>query len=293
MSSDNSTSARRRVLKYGLVGLVASGVLLYGGVLWYFNASEDRLLFSGADRGMAEALPDAAAVLEWDSVTTRAEDGSPVLLLVSPLPDSAAPWVLYFHGAGNTVGAPGNVEHYRILHDVGFSVLAVEYRGYGASRGPTPTEAGLYADAEAGWTFLTEQMGVDPSRIVLFSTSFGSGMATMLATRKEAAGLITKAAYTSAPAAARHRYPWLPAGLLMNNRFDNLGRAPEIDEPWLLLHGEADQVIPIAHARALAAAADGGGRLVVLSGGHNSAMDAGYRDELIPYLRNFKSSLGL
>lgn len=253
----------------------------------YFNANEDRLLFSGTRVGMTESLPDSSAVVPWDSLRVRADDGTPVFLLKVESPDSGASWILYFHCAGNTVGGAGNLEHYDILRDLGFNVLAVEYRGYGMSRDLTPSEQGLYLDAEAGWRYLTEDRDVGPNHIVLFSTSFGAGMATHIAAKNDAAGLVTKGAYTSAPAAARHLYRWLPAGLLMKNRFDNLGRAAAIDEPWLLFHAQADEVIPIGHAQALLNEAPRA-KLVVLDGGHNNALDPGYRHQLTAALEDFK-----
>jgi fermentation-respiration switch protein FrsA (DUF1100 family) len=177
--------------------------------------------------------------------------------------------MLYFHGNGTVVGSRGNVARYGLLRDVGFNVLAVEYRGYGASAAHAPpSEAGLYADARAAWAYLTQTLGVPPSRVVLYGWSLGSGPAVYLATEHAAGGVITEGAYTQLSDVGQAVYPWLPVALVMRNRFDNLGRAPELNEPWLLLHGRHDTLIPLSHSEALAAAAPRA-RLLPLNAGHN------------------------
>ena len=37
-----------------------------------------------------------------------------------------------------------------MLHDFGFSVLAIDYRGFGKSSGELPSEATVYEDAQIG-----------------------------------------------------------------------------------------------------------------------------------------------
>jgi pimeloyl-ACP methyl ester carboxylesterase len=61
--------------------------------------------------------------------------------------------------------------------------------------------------------------------------------------------------FTSLPDVAAGHYPWLPAKLLLRDRYDNLTKLAQINTPLLVLHGTADTLIPASHARALAAAA--------------------------------------
>ena len=114
------------------------------------------------------------------------------------LRDSTDPWILVFHGNAGNIGDGGRPEHYARLRALGLNVLTFDYRGYGESDG-TPTEAGLYRDADAALGFLRDSLHVPPGRTWLFGHSLGSAVAVDLATRVRAAGLILDGAFTSAP----------------------------------------------------------------------------------------------
>jgi fermentation-respiration switch protein FrsA (DUF1100 family) len=111
-----------------------------------------------------------------------------------------------------------------------------------------------------------------------------------LATEMAPAGLITEGAFTSIPAAVRAHYPWLPAELVMQNRFDNLEKAKSLGLPWLLFHGRLDRKVPLRHAEALAGTTAGRRRLVVLDCGHEDAVKV-RRDEMERALREFVREL--
>ena len=102
--------------------------------------------------------------------------------------DTAAPTFLYLHGNDLNIG--GNVEHVAGLDDrLGFSVLAVDYRGYGRSGGAFPSETQLYEDAEAAWDYLVHDRRVDPKQTFIYGHSLGGAVAIELALRRpEAAG---------------------------------------------------------------------------------------------------------
>lgn len=109
-----------------------------------------------------------------------------------------AAWALYFHGRTMPVGDPANVGRFGLLRDAGFNVLAVEYRGYGASLAAGPaSEEGIYADARAAWRYLTTSMGVAPERILLYGWSFGSAPATKLASEVPAGALVRHRNYAA------------------------------------------------------------------------------------------------
>jgi pimeloyl-ACP methyl ester carboxylesterase len=100
---------------------------------------------------------------------------------------------LYLHGnAGNLT--------YRFLPireiiAAGSSVLMLDYRGYGRSAG-SPSEHGLYADADAAYLYLLNN-GYRAKHIVLQGESLGTAVAVNLASRKECAGVVLEAAFTS------------------------------------------------------------------------------------------------
>lgn len=283
--------ASRRARWIGYVGAALGGLALVAAVavLLYFDRNEDRLFYVGRDVA-GDVLPNASMNIPWDTVVAPASDGGSALLLQSLADVDTDTWAIVFHGAENTLGSAGSVEHYRLLRDAGFNVLAVEMRGYGLLAAVAPSESGIYADATAAWRYLTHDRGVDPARIVLYGSSLGAAAATLLASEQNAAGLITNGAFTTAPDLVRVHYRWLPAHQIMHNRFDNLGRAPEVEERWLIFHGQADSVVPLEHGRDLLAAAPEA-ELVVFEGGHDSAFESDYRTRLVPVLRDLRQRL--
>jgi uncharacterized protein len=237
-------------------------------------AREPALVYvSALGRRPGTAVPAVDARMPWDTIRIRGASGVPVFLLQSRL-DAAGhhPWVLYFHGNAGLVGSRGNVLRYRLLREAGFNVLAVEYRGYGASiETGAPTEQGLYDDAIAAWDFLTGTLGVAPEHVVIYGWSLGSGPATYLAAQHKAAALVTEGAFTSLPDVGADRYPWVPVRLLMRNRFDNLSRAARLASPWTVFHGRKDTDVPFSQGRALVAAARWA-RFVPLAANHGEGI---------------------
>lgn len=248
--------------RLGLLIATACGALLlgYAGAIGFLAIRETALVFPSAGEGQStRVVPPPDAALAWDTLRVRDVTGAPVLLLESRLDEwSARPWVIYFHGNSGSLGSRGNVRRYALLREAGFNVLAVEYRGYGASAsaaGPGPSEDGVYLDANAAWSHLTGKLGVPADRVAVYGWSLGSGPATFLATEHRPAALITEGAFTSLPDIGAAMYPWVPVRLIMRNRFDNLHRATALSVPWLLFHGKRDLKVPFSHAEALAAAA--------------------------------------
>jgi fermentation-respiration switch protein FrsA (DUF1100 family) len=224
-------------------------------------------------------------------VPLTTEDGVNTLLLESRQTRSPeAPWVIYFYGQAGQLADEKSLAMYELFRSVGLNVLAVEYRGYGASEKTEPTEAGVYIDARAVWRYLAQALEVPANRVVLYGYSLGGGVAIQLATEVNAAGLITEGTFTSIAAAVRAHYPWLPAGLVMRNRFENLEKAKSLTLPWLLLHGRRDSMVPFAHSQALSGTTAGLRRLVPLECGHGDAVKV-QRDQLERALREFIDGL--
>jgi uncharacterized protein len=125
----------------------------------------------------------------------------------------------------------------------------LEYRGYGGNPG-TPTEDGLSADGAAAVDFLGRE-GILPNRLVLYGESLGSGVAVTLAAQRDIAGLILEAPFTNVAEVAQHHYSFVPASVLVADRFDSLAKIGGVKAPILVLHGERDRVVPIRFGRAL------------------------------------------
>jgi hypothetical protein len=185
--------------------------------------------------------------------------------------------LLYLHGGALNVGA--NVNALRRLHDLGFAVFIVSYRGYGLSDGKFPSERLLYADAEASWNYLVNQKKIEPHRIYIYGHSIGGAVAIDLAVRHpNAAGLIVESTFTSIIDVARlnPKYRLFPLDLIVHQRFESLSKVPYLRLPVLFLHGTNDQLIPDKMSRLLYKHTPHPKRLkLITGGGHNDSATVG------------------
>jgi fermentation-respiration switch protein FrsA (DUF1100 family) len=197
--------------------------------------------------------------------TFTARDGATVHALQFDGPPGA-PVVVCFHNNRST--AEDQAELARGLRALGLSVLVVEYRGYGASRGDGETsEQGLYLDAEAALDGLVAQ-GIARDRVALWGTSLGTGVAAEMARRGRGAALVLVTPYTSIPDLVTDVVPLVPARALLQDHFDTLSKAREIRIPTLVVHGDADEVVPFWMGAQIARAIAGARLLRVPQGRH-------------------------
>jgi hypothetical protein len=176
--------------------------------------------------------------------------------------------MLYLHGNGDNIGI--NLPHAVLLRSLGVSVLLFDYRGYGRSTGPFPSEARVYEDAEVAWKYLVTKLDYSAHQIVIYGHSLGGAIAIELASRHpEAAGVIVESSLTSAAAMAR-RMPvfWLfPLSFLLRHRFDSLAKVGALRVPILFLHGTRDWSVPASMTKSLFAAASNPKTMVMVDGG--------------------------
>jgi fermentation-respiration switch protein FrsA (DUF1100 family) len=184
-------------------------------------------------------------------VTLTTADGLSLLSWYLPA-GPGRPVILYLHGNGGHIGY--RADRVQRFAREGFGILLLEYRGYGGNPG-SPSEPGLVADGEAALRFI-ESEGILPGRIVLYGESLGTGVAVQIAARHRVAAVILESPYTSIAAAAQYHYAYVPAALLVRDRFDSLSCIREVKAPVLVMHGEADRVIPARFGKTLLAAAN-------------------------------------
>lgn len=158
----------------------------------------------------------------------------------------ARPVLLWCHGnAGNVVH---RLENLAFLYRLGLSVFLFDYRGYGRSAG-SPSEAGLYRDAQAAYDYVTRIRKIAPQRLILFGRSLGAAVAAELAVSSPAAGLILETPFPSIEAMAKAHYLGLPAHWLLEARYDLLEKLKRIAIPILVIHGDRDTIVPMALGR--------------------------------------------
>ena len=185
--------------------------------------------------------------------------------------------VVFFHGNGETIADSVWLGERLRARDLGF--VAVEYRGYGSSPANGPCERGLYDDAEAVLRALARR-GVGPGEVTLWGSSLGSGVAVEMAVRGWGERRILSSPFTSIVDVAQHLLPLLPMWLVITDRFDNLAKAPRVSQPTLIIHGDADRVVPYHLGLTLRQAIEGAELVTVPGGGHNDLF-ARERERLI------------
>lgn len=182
------------------------------------------------------------------------------------------PILLYLHGNGGNISV--NLQRASNLAQLGFSVLLIDYRGYGLSEGKFPNENQVYEDAVAAWDYLVQQRGFEPRDIFVYGHSLGGAIAIELATqRPEVPGLILEGTFTSMNemATLKGRYRIFPISLLLTQRFDSRKKISALQMPILFIHGTDDLVVPAWMSEALHAASQAPKQLFLVPGaGHNN-----------------------
>ena len=203
-----------------------------------------------------------------------------------PAGDPKAPVLYYLHGARWNL--TGNLNRISQLRRFGFSVFAIDYRGFGKSDGDMPSEKSVYEDARAGWQWVVGQEP-DAARRYIYGHSLGGAVAVDLAVNAAAGGgargLIVESSFTSlADIASEMSNGWLPIGLLLSQKFDSIDKIGQVRMPVLIVHGAADRYVPARLSEALYAAAPEPKKLLLVqNGSHNNSMqvgDAEYRQAL-------------
>ena len=192
-----------------------------------------------------------------------------------PNPDPQAPTLLYLHGTFRNLYQ--NLRKIEALRQAGFSVVAVDYRGWGDTSPIIPSEATIYADAHVAWAELVRRQS-DPRKRVIFGHSMGSGVAVELASQMRAGldygGLILESSFTRLPDVAKAAGTiGTVASWFATQEFDSLAKIGKVDAPILMMHGAADTTVPIELGRQLYEAAPAGTRWVEFPLGSHSGLD--------------------
>jgi uncharacterized protein len=181
-----------------------------------------------------------------------------------------APVMLYLHGARWNL--QGNAFRIARLRKMGFSVLAIDYRGFGKSGGELPSEADAYTDAAIAWEYV-KQIAPDPSRRYLYGHSLGGALAIELAARNDAlAGIIVESTFTSLRdlAGTFTLGRVLPISWFLTQHYDSLSRIDRVSVPKLFVHGANDRFVPAWMAERLYERATGAKRLLLVDGANHS-----------------------
>lgn len=252
-------------------------LFLFGGCA-YIETKQGEWIFNpvqGEWRGYRG--PPSEFQEQWIPVGTRDEK---LYAWWATVADPNAPVLLYLHGARwNLTGSVTRIPRWNRM---GFSVLAIDYRGFGksvAADGTAPSEQRANEDAEAAWTHLAKL--APQSRRFIFGHSLGGSMATHLAIKHpDAAGLILEGSFTSIPDMIREtKWGFLPVGFLVTQRFDNIDRIDDVTVPVLVAHGTEDSIVPFSMGERLYSAVKAPKRFLRAEGGSHHNLTASYFDD--------------
>ncbi len=241
--------------------LIALGLVYLGfvGIVWLLQGR----MIHFPTRELVTTPADIGLSYEEVSLTTADKEELQGWFLPAA---NARATLLFFHGNAGNISH--RLESLQIFNKLRLSVLIIDYRGYGSSSG-SPSEQGLYSDAQAAYRYLVEARGVEPERLVIFGRSLGGAVAAKLAADNPAGALILESSFTSVPDLGAQLYPFLPVRLLSRYQYDTRAYVQNVEAPVLIVHSRDDETIPYEHGRALYQAAPEPRRLLDLQGSHN------------------------
>lgn len=247
-----------------LLKLLAGGGGMYAALLAaMFMLQDGMIYFPGTGREMERTPEDAG--LAYETVWLATEDGVRIEAWYVPAPAARGVALLTHGNAGNI---SHRIKYASLFHSLGYSILMLEYRGYGRSEGK-PSEEGTYADARAAWRHLTNERGYPAGRIVLVGESLGGAVAAHLAAEERPGALVLVSSFISVPELAAELYPWMPARQLARYRYDTLASLDSVSCPVLVAHSREDDIVPFRHGQQLFGAAREPKAFLEMTGGHN------------------------
>lgn len=170
------------------------------------------------------------------------------------------PLLLVFHG--NASSAETTMLWLAPLKADGFGLLTASYRGYSGQPG-RPSEAGLLADARA---FLAAARAEAAGRSIwVVGHSLGGGVALALSRTERFDALVTIGTFTR----LRDMAPRLGRAFVPDE-YRSADATRLLDEPFYLIHGVRDDIVPWPQGEALHKAAAGkrGGSFILRDADH-------------------------
>ena len=254
-----------------LVGVLAGGCST-------LDTQQREWIFQPSDRSWGNTAALAAGMDDVWIDFKSSVSGEPVRLhglWLGNKPESPdTPVLLYLHGARFNVA--GSAPRIQRMHELGFSVLAVDYRGFGKSTKELPSEDTAREDALAAWQWLARQH--PKQRRYIFGHSLGGAIGIDLASRvNDESGTIVEGTFTSiSDVVSSFKWGWLPFQPFITQRFDSLARVKDIGAPLLVVHGSLDNLIRPELGRKLYEAATVPKMFVLVEGGsHHSTNTVG------------------
>lgn len=213
-------------------------------------------------------LTPAGVGLKYEDVFFETDDGFRLNGWYIPS-ENARGSLLFCHGNAGNISH--RVEIIQIFNRLNLNVFIFDYRGYGKSQG-SPSEEGLYRDAQAAYNYLLNREDIDKEKIVIYGKSIGANVAIDLASRVTAVSLISDGGFTSAYDMGKKLFPYLPIKWIITVKYDAQNLIKNIAIPKLLIHSRDDEIVPFKLGEKLFEAAPEPKEFYEMQGTHNEAI---------------------
>lgn len=177
--------------------------------------------------------------------------------------------IFYLHGNAGSIKEWGEVaKFYNMMY---YDVFMLDYRGYGKSEGNIENKEQLFSDVELAYEEVAKRY--PENKIIILGYSIGTGLASKLASQKNAKQLILQAPYYSIKDEMSQKFSFLPSFLLKYN-FETFEYLKTVKSPVIIFHGDKDEVINYKASLKLKENFKKGDRLILLKDQyHNGITD--------------------
>lgn len=249
-------------------------------------------------------LPNRALDTAVEHVWLNAPDGSRLHALHLPAKGAPRAVLLFLHG--NAENLSSHIHAVSWLPAQGYSVLALDYRGFGRSEGAASIES-VHQDAAAALAWLLARDAASALPVIVYGQSLGGSVAVRLVAgttaRERIAAVVAESPFASYRGIARQKLGqlWLtwplqsPLSWLISDRYAAVDVVADLSPiPLLLIHGERDAVVDASHSQALYAAAREPRDLwLIAESGHIEATrNAAVRRRLLEFLSAARDRVG-
>ena len=171
-------------------------------------------------------------------------DHIPCLLLKSKKKENSNKFLFYFHG--NAEDIFNCVATLEIIKNIlPYHVISIEYPGYSLYYEDKSSDT-IEVDSLLVFDFFVNALEVNPKDIAIIGRSIGSGPGVYLTANRNPAALVLISPFKSVRDTAEHILGSLK--FLVSDRFINIKVIKDVTCPLLLIHGQADKLIPFQHS---------------------------------------------
>lgn len=222
-------------------------IVVYLVIIAYFYFMQDNYIYYPQKITKAYADMVTKSDKNIEEVIIETADKSKLHGWLSKLNNTKSPLVIYFGGNAEEVSYLVKDQKFK-----GYSILTMNYRGFGLSEGK-PSEKSFFSDALEIYDYALKRPDIDKNNIVIMGRSLGTGVATYLASERNCKAVILTSPYDSINSVAQEQMPFLPIELISKNKFNSMALAPKIKYPLLALLAKKDTTIPNWHSKKLIA----------------------------------------